>query len=178
MKALVLLADGFEEIEALIPVDILRRGGVEVQLVSIKEDIVKSSSGTKIVSDMKIKDVKEFDIIITPGGLPGAENLMNDSKVINLIKNAYVNNKWIASICASPIVLDRADILSNKEFTCYPGFEKNITGTYVSERVVIDRNVITAMGPGVAFDFAFTILEKTLGKEIADKVRIETLYVD
>lgn len=177
MKAYVLLADGFEEIEALATTDILRRAEIEVFLCSIDELQVKSSSGTKVLADLLIDEVKEYDILITPGGMPGSSNLKNSKKVISLIKKANEKNKFIASICASPIVLDEADVLKDKNYTCYPGFEKEIkTGNYKDERVVVDSKIITAKGPATTFEFAYEIVNQLKGNEMVEKLKRDMIY--
>lgn len=178
MKAIVLLAPGYEEIEALCVVDVLRRANCSVDLVHVfDEKVVESASGTKITADYSIDEVQDdFDLIVTPGGLPGAEHLRDSAAVRSLLQKSQ-NKKWIASICASPIALDRAGILAGKRYTCYPGFEKNITeGTYSNESVVVDDQLITGKGPAKALLFAFAILEHVMGEKVAQKVKDEMLY--
>ncbi len=179
MKAYVLLADGFEEIEAITPIDVLRRAGIEVKTLSItNEKAVKGAHNIEIIADDILANQidNKADIIITPGGLPGSSNLRDNTMVQSLLKKQFAENKLIASICASPIALDSASILNDATYTCYPGFESNIkTGTYINERVVFNNNIITAQGPGVAMEFALKIVEVLLDKETADNLKKEMI---
>ena len=160
MKVGILLADGFEDIEALGVLDVLRRANINTYLVSTtNNDIVISSHNTKVVCDMLLsKELEEFDMLILPGGLPGATNLRDNPEVISLIKYFDLNNKKIGAICAAPIVLDKALDLTNRHITSYPGysFKKAI---YEEENVVISNNLITSRGPALTLEFAYKILE-------------------
>ena len=180
VKALVFLAKGFEEIETTTIIDVLRRGGIEVQVVSLKDKIVEGAHYVKIVSDTIIDniDLSNFDVIIIPGGNPGFINLRNDSRVIKLIKRAHISNKLVAAICAGPAVLSDAGILKNKYCTIYPGMEKELEkghGKVKKELVVVDNNIITSQGPATALLFALKIVEKIIGKEVSESVRKKTL---
>ncbi|MEM3437741.1 MAG: DJ-1/PfpI family protein [Nitrososphaerales archaeon] len=179
-KALVLIAPGFEEIEASTIVDILRRCNVEVTMVGLKPDIVEGSHKIGFKVDKFIEDVsvKDFDAVICPGGAPGYENLRKDQRVLNMIKEAFNSNKLVAAICASPAVLSDAGILEGKSCTIYPGMEEEIKkggGKLKRSLVVVDGNIVTSRGPATALLFALKIAEKLVGKEIAKKVRKETL---
>lgn len=180
-KAIILLADGFEEIEAVIPVDLLRRAGVIVDLVTISEDspVVMGSRNIPIIANCNFSNIDtKADAIIIPGGMPGSKNLAKEPKVIQLIKDFYTNNKLICAICAAPaIVLAPTGILEGNKFTCYPQMDQEIDSsilakaTYVSDQnCVISKNIITSKGPGTAKDFAITIITELCGKEIATKV--------
>ncbi len=175
MKAYVLLAEGFEEIEAITPIDVLRRAGIDVITLSIsREKSVIGAQNIEVVADDILENhLNEVpDIIITPGGLPGSEHLKNSELVQMIIKRQHSENKYIASICASPIALERAGVIKDKTFTCYPGFETQInSGTYSGNSVEIDGNIITAKGPGVAMDFSLKIVETLIGKEISEQLR-------
>lgn len=180
VKALVFLAQGFEEIETVTIIDVLRRGGIEVKVVSLKDEIVEGAHSVKIVSDTIIDHIElsNFDAIIIPGGNPGFINLRNDSRVIELIKRAYISNKLIAAICAGPAVLSDAGILKNKYCTIYPGMEEELEkgqGKVKKELVVVDKNIITSQGPATALLFAIKIVEKILGKEVAESIRKKAL---
>ena len=180
VNALVFLAPGFEEIETTTIIDLLRRGGIEVQVVSLKDEIVEGAHSVKIVSDTIIDDIKllNFDAIIIPGGNPGFINLRNDSRVIELIKRAHISNKLIAAICAGPAVLSDAGILKNKNCTIYPGMEGELEkgqGKVKKELVVVDKNIITSQGPATALLFALKIVEKIIGKEMSESIRKKTL---
>lgn len=180
-KALVFLANGFEEIEAITPVDILRRAGIEVKTCSIQEELsVTGANGIKIEADIMLKDVNNadsYDILITPGGMPGATNLRNNETVVELISSFFDREgKYIASICAAPMVLGKAGITTELSGTCYPGFEaKAGFKNYLKEAVVVDKNVITSMGPGTAFLLALKIVEVLMGKAASDKIAEDTL---
>lgn len=162
-KVAILLADGFETIEALTVVDIMRRAEIKCSTFSLDNQVVRSSHNIDVVADKNItdKEINEYDVLVLPGGMPGAKNLRDNSTVIELIKKFNSDNKLICSICAGPISLGKAGVLENKEVTCYPGFEKELgICNYSEDNIVEYQNIITARGPAVAFDFAFRILEK------------------
>lgn len=158
-KILILLANGFEEIEALAPLDVLRRLNYEVQLVSMNNGLeVISSHNVIFKADVIYDENLNGQGVIIPGGLPGATNLRDDERVISFVKKFYSENKLIAAICAGPIVLEKAKILKNHNATCYPGFENQLEClNYLIDKVVISKNIITSRGPATAFDFAFAI---------------------
>lgn len=163
-KVLVLLADGFEEVEALTCVDYIRRANLDAIMVSITDDlIVRGAHGIQLVADMLLKDVKEvnhYRALVIPGGLPGATNLRDDKAVIKLVQDFNESKKMIGAICAGPIVLDRAGILEGKKATCYPGFGKELKGAILKEDLVVrDGNIITSRGPATAVYFALEIIE-------------------
>ena len=162
-KILVLLADGFEEIEAISVVDVLRRANVDCKLCSIEGEYVRGTHNIIIKSDCNIKDIdsNDYDVVVLPGGLPGAENLKADS-VRNLIDDMNKNKKIISAICAAPETLEYFNILEGKSCTSYPGFIQNKEKVnYVeNEAVVIDDNIITSRGPATALVFALSILQK------------------
>ena len=160
MKVGILLADGFEEIEALGVLDVLRRANISAYLVSTtKNDIVTSSHNTRVICDILLsKTLENFDMIILPGGLPGATNLRDNAEVISLIKYFDQNKKKIGAICAAPIVLEAALDLTNRHITSYPGYSfKNFI--YEEENVVVCDNLITSRGPALTLEFAYKILE-------------------
>lgn len=165
-KVIVLLANGFEEIEALATVDIIRRANLTCDMVSIEEEMVETSHGMFVKADKTIKNIEDsYDAIILPGGMPGAKNLKENNEVIKLIKKFNSEGKLLGAICAAPIVLYEAGILQGKNYTCYPGFEKDMVGCmYTGAMIEKYGNIITGKGPGAAFDFAFTILRE-LGYE-------------
>lgn len=180
-KALIFMANGFEEIEAVTLVDILRRAAVHVDMCSIHDQIeVIGSHGIRLKADIKAGDLSNvdiYDVIMLPGGLPGATNLRDHAFVIDTVKAFYNQpGKWIASICAAPIVLGKAGITSNLTGTCYPGFESEAGyQSYRKQAVVVDKNVITSMGPGTAFVLAIKLVECLLGDEAAKKLYEGTL---
>jgi len=160
MKAVVLFKDGFEELEALSVVDVLRRAKVNCLMVGMDSDHVKSSHGIEIKMDQVFdQSIEDADIVVLPGGMPGATSLRDDQRVIDLLKLFDEKEKWIGAICAAPICLARAGILNDKKYTCYPGFENEISGEYQDVLVCVDGHIITGRGPGAALQFAYTILE-------------------
>lgn len=160
-KVAVMLADGFEEVEALTVVDIVRRVGITCDMFSISGEEVKGAHDIVVKADKLISDeIKEYDVIVLPGGMPGATNLRDNEEVIKLVKYFNNNNKIIGAICAAPIILGKADIIEGKNVTSYPGFEKELSkGNYLEEHVVVDGNIITSRGPATAMLFAYKILE-------------------
>ena len=173
----VYLAYGFEEIEALTAVDILRRGGVDVQLVSISDEKgVQGAHGISITADAVFADADNegCDMIVLPGGLPGATNLEAHEGLMKNVENFAQTGKAVAAICASPgVVLAPHGILKDKEATVYPGMEGALTkggAKPVAKGAVTDGNIITGMGPGYATEFALAILEYLAGKDAADDV--------
>ena len=168
MKVMVPLADGFEEIEAFSVIDILRRAGIEVDVVGVIGTVIKSSHGVRVMVDKKISDVdpEEYDGIVLPGGDPGYKNLARSGMLLNIIRNLDSRGKLVAAICAAPSVLAKAGVLENKKATIYPGMEKEIPYPR-GERVVVDDNIITSQGPGTAIEFALKIVEKLVGKQKA-----------
>ncbi|MCD8393997.1 MAG: DJ-1/PfpI family protein [Bacteroidales bacterium] len=182
-KSYIILAAGFEEVEALAPVDILRRGGVEVETVSITSDrMVVGAHGVGIQADLTWDqaDIAAADWIILPGGIPGAPNLAGFAPLCEALKIQHLNGKGIAAICASPaVVLNPLGILEGVTATCYPGCEKGTTGTdwHTNERVIAHPGLITANGPSSAFPFALAILEAIAGKAVAEQVAAGTLYI-
>ncbi len=181
MKAFVLLANGFEDIETLTPIDMLRRAGADVKLLSIYDELtVTSAHDVKITADGLLKDFKDetADLVFTPGGLPGSEFLRDSAMVRELLKRQNDAGRFIASICAAPIALDKANVLENHLFTCYPGFEGAIgSGTHQSQRVVVDGNLITGMGPGASFEFGLKIVEVTMGGSAAKQLKSDMLIL-
>ena len=173
--AVVILAEGFEEIEAIAPIDVLRRAGVRVTIAGATDLRVKSSRKIGVEAEILLKDLWEIpDAVILPGGLPGATNLAKSAEVTVLIKKMNESGKIVAAICAAPaVVLAPLGILDGKKATCYPGCESDFSNTtvYSKERVVVDGNIITSQGPGTALEFALVIAERLVGQELADTVR-------
>ena len=180
----VFLAEGFEEIEALATVDILRRGGVDVKTVSIDHDrTVWGAHGIPVVADWNrdefdgsvILGSEPEDAMIFPGGLPGASNLAEDEYLMALMQKHYSEGGTVAAICAAPgLVVSQLPGLEGKIFTCYYGFEAKLLAEgaeYTGEKAVCDGNLITGRGPGCAVEFALTVLEALKDKETAEKVR-------
>ena len=168
------LANGFEECEALAPLDILRRANIEVQTVGIGSNTIVGAHGISINCDTINKDLSFENLkgIILPGGMPGTLNLEADKTVQSTIDFCYENNLLISAICAAPQILGHKDILNGKNATCFPGFENQLKGAnFKNEKVVCDGNIITACGAGAAFDFGFKILEYFTDKTTANNMK-------
>lgn len=175
-RALIILADGFEDIEAIACIDILRRAGIELVVAGLNNLQVKSARGkiTVWAETTFAQTERNFDALILPGGLPGAESLAGSSAVIKLVKEMFNQGKIIAAICAAPaLVLAKAGVLDGKTATCFPGDESDFPKTtkYKNERVVIDGNLITSQAAGTALEFALAIVCVLSGEEVANKVK-------
>ena len=170
---ITLLANGFEEIEALTPVDILRRAGLNVLTCSIGDREVFGAHGIKVVADIcpDELDPTEVDMLILPGGMPGATNLDASPLTDTLIDAVLTNGGRLAAICAAPLVLGRRGLLKGKRATCYPGFEDELVGaTATGEGVVTDGNITTSKGMGVALRFALELVRLTVGEDKAKEI--------
>ncbi len=168
------LANGFEEIEALCPLDLLRRAGIDVCTLSVGGgEWVQGSHGICVQADMPetmFRDARP-EMIILPGGMPGAENLEASRTVGEALTAAGRSGGFLAAICAAPMVLGRRGYLEGKKATCFPGFEDELKGATVTDsRVVRDGNIITAKGMGVATEFGLALIEALRGKETADRI--------
>ncbi|RCW88493.1 4-methyl-5(b-hydroxyethyl)-thiazole monophosphate biosynthesis [Halanaerobium sp. DL-01] len=181
MKMVIIpLAEGFEEIEAVTSIDILRRAGIEVITAGLDVDTVIGAHNLEITTDSKLKDVLDynFDAVVLPGGMPGAANLRESSELLNLIKNINAKKGLIAAICAAPIVLEAAGVLKDREATSYPGYDSEMeSANYSEERVVVDRNLITARGAGAAAEFALEIVKYLVGEDEAFSLK-EAMFIE
>ena len=170
----VLLANGCEEIEALCPVDVLRRGGCEVKTVGISGKTVTGSHGIKIEADISPEEVNEdIELLIFPGGIPGADNLDVSPYTDKFIEITNKNQGRIAAICAAPYILGKRGLLKGKKATCYPSdkFISQLNGAiYTKETLVTDGNITTGAGMGISFDFACELLRLVKGDEIANTI--------
>ena len=172
MKTAVICMNGFEEVEGLTVVDMLRRLGIDCDIVG-KEGYVTGSHNITVKADRLLETLKadDYEAVVLPGGLPGATNLRDDEKVISVIKAMNNSGKIVAAICAAPIVLERAGLLEGKEFTAYPGFgEKIKEGRFTEELVVKYGNIITSRGPATSMEFAFAIAE-SLGVNADEQIK-------
>ncbi len=174
-KVYVFLADGFEDIEALIPIDVWRRGGLEVVTVSTTDfPLVQTAHGVNIETDIMFEqgDFSDADLLFLPGGMPGASNLYAHKGVCKAIVDQFAAGKKVAAICASPaVVLAPLGILEGKRATCYPGFEKDLEGaTYTGQLVTVDGNVTTGEGPAAAFPFAYDLLGQLTSPQKANQI--------
>jgi 4-methyl-5(b-hydroxyethyl)-thiazole monophosphate biosynthesis len=172
---LVILAEGFEEVEAIAPIDVLRRAGVRVTIAGVTGLQVKGSRNIGVQADALLKDIQDLpDAVILPGGLPGATNLARSEDVARIVKKMSSAGKLVAAICAAPaVVLAPLGLLEGKKATCYPGCESDFSSktVYLKDRVVVDGNIITSQGPGTALEFALAIAARLAGQEMADTVR-------
>jgi len=178
VKVLVPLADGFEELEAVTIIDLMRRAEFNVTTAGLNDQPVKASRNNILIPDTSIDETlnESFDLIVLPGGLPGADNLRDNQSVQTLIKQHFYHGKNIAAICAAPKALASAGILKDKTITCYPGAlgqidnpDFNINTTSVE----VDGNIITSRGPGTAIDFTLTLIEILGSKPLRDKVEAQ-----
>jgi 4-methyl-5(b-hydroxyethyl)-thiazole monophosphate biosynthesis len=178
-QAAVILADGFEEVEALTQVDFLRRAGIKVDLLGIGGESITGGHGIVVAADARISSYRSVpDAVVIPGGMPGAENIANSSEAVSLIRVVANSGGLIAAICAAPaVVLGKHGLLDGKRATCYPGYEEQFgDGTEFSEdRVVVDGDLITSRGPGTAAEFAIAIIKKLLGDEAAAEIAAATI---
>lgn len=176
----VFLAKGFEEMEAIAPVDVLRRAGVEVKMVGVTGKRVTGSHGISVNCDITIEEAvfHELDGIILPGGLPGTTNLEADETVSKFIDFAAENGKIIGAICAAPMILGHKGLLRGKNAVCYTGFEKELDGAHILDRPAVrDGNIVTSWGAGGAIDFALLYLETLYdSEEIAKKIARNMRY--
>ncbi len=170
------LANGFEEVEALAPLDILRRAGLSVTTVGIGGDMIVGAHGIAVQADMPdtmFRDAKP-DMIILPGGMPGSKNLDKSRTVDAALRAGAANGAYLAAICAAPMVLGKRGYLKGHTATCFPGFEELLTGATLAPagvRVVTDRKIITAAGMGVAVEFGLALVAALKGAEVAEELR-------
>ena len=176
----VLLADGFEESEAVIPVDLLRRGGVEVTLAGVDGLQVRSSHNITVVADCLLSEVAldQVDMVFVPGGLGGVDHLLASPLARDFLGRAAAADKYLAAICAGPTVLSRLGLIDGKRAICYPGCEVNLPPAIhvPDQRVVWDGKLLTGEAAGSAFDLGLQMLEVLKGKEISDQVRHSVYY--
>jgi protein deglycase len=180
-KVFIHLANGFEEVEAITPVDVLRRAGCEVTTVSITgKKEVTSARGLAVLADRLFEemDYSQADVILFPGGQPGSDNLTKHEGLKKLITEFHRQGKIIAAICAAPMVLANAGILEGKRVTCFPGTESRLKGAICTGNAVeIDGNIITGKAAGAAMKFSFALTEQLCGKSKADDLK-KIMYVE
>lgn len=180
-KVYIFLADGFEEVEGLTVVDLLRRAGTEVVTVSIKEadKKVTSSHGITLLTDTLFEenDFSDGDMLVLPGGMPGTLNLGGCQPLMDLLKKFYTEGRKIAAICAAPSIFGELGFLKGKCATSYPSFEERLQGAKVSQKpVVTDGNITTSRGVGTAIDFALSLITQLEGKEKAEEIAKSIVY--
>ncbi|MBQ8859154.1 MAG: DJ-1/PfpI family protein [Clostridia bacterium] len=169
----LLLADGFEEAEALVPLDLLRRAGLPVQTVAITASPVVGSHGIPVVADITPREATEpIDLLIFPGGLPGATNLDESPEAEALLRRALAEDARIAAICAAPLILGKRGLLDGKRAICYPGFEEYLAGAEIATdaRVVTDGRITTGIGMGAAAEFGLELVSLLASPAVADKL--------
>lgn len=176
-KALVLMADGCEEIETVTIIDILRRAGVEVAAAGLSEAPVVGSRKIRLIPDVALEQVRaeDFDAVVVPGGLMGVDQLRADKRVLDLLKKATQRKTLIGAICAAPLALKDAGVIQGRKLTSYPGIKSRLNGVHYSEEeVVIDGNLVTSRAPGTAMKFALALVKILAGeakaKEVAEQV--------
>ena len=178
-KVATILANGFEEIEAVSLIDILRRAEIDAASVGLDKKCVCGAHGVEMIADEILDDIKvsEFDMIVLPGGLPGAENLAKSERLGQVLRDFDANNAKIGAICAAPWALATAGVLKSS-YTCYPGFENQIAhpGYTNSANVVKDQNIMTSKGPATAMEFALQIVRELKGEQVYSKLKSDLLF--
>ena len=175
----ILLGTGFEEIEALAPCDILRRGGVQVALVGVNGPEITGGHGITVRADLTVEqlDRAQLEMIVLPGGLGGVQAMGASPAAMEAVAWAYAHDKWVAAICAAPTLLPRLGISQGKRCVCYPGMEDQVEGAaMVKANAVRDGRLLTGRGPGAALDFGFMLLEALRGSDVAAQVRAGMVY--
>jgi len=172
-SVLVPLAQGCEELEAITIVDLMRRAGIDVVTAGLDDQPVKASRGTVLVPDTTLNEAlkRDYDMVVLPGGLPGADHLDNDPRIHELLKNMAASGRYTAAICAAPKVLAHGGLLEGRQVTSFPGVLDGVGGIdYKTEAVVEDGSIITSRGPGTAMDFTLVLIERLVGKATRDQV--------
>ena len=181
MRVLIPLANGFEEIEAINVIDILRRADVEVVTAGLKEGLVEGSHKVLVLPDTSLDDIdfRDFDCLVLPGGAPGFVNLGNDERILKMAKEMDRAGKYVAAICAAPSVLIKAGVLQGRKATVSPSGKAQVAACaeFSLDRVVVDKNLITSQSPGTAMEFALKLVEVLVGREKMLQVKAQTLAV-
>jgi 4-methyl-5(b-hydroxyethyl)-thiazole monophosphate biosynthesis len=170
----IFLATGFEEIEAIATIDILRRAKIDIKIVGVGDHKIIGAHNIKVEADITEKELNfgDIEMIILPGGMPGTTNLENNQTVQSAIDYVVNNNGWIAAICAAPSILGHKGLLKGKNVTCYPGYENDLIGANITCKTVeLDSKIITGKGAGVTMDFAFAIISCIKDEKIANEIR-------
>jgi 4-methyl-5(b-hydroxyethyl)-thiazole monophosphate biosynthesis len=180
MKIVILLAEGFEEVEFVTIVDILRRADLEVTVAGLEAGPIDGSYGIKVMPDTLLDSITadQFDVVVLPGGYPGFVNLGEDERVLKLLREMASGGKYLTAICGAPSVLAKAGVIEGKRVTIYPGVKDQLViGNYVDQRVVVDGRVVTSQGPGTAMEFSLKLVELFSGKAKMEAVKADVLAV-
>lgn len=178
VQATVVLAPGFEEIEAITVIDVLRRANIEVTTLGLNDTRVEGAHGIVVEADDVLgrRSDQVWDLVVLPGGMPGSAHLRDHPEVQGLIERQFQSGRWLAAICAAPMALGSAGVLRGKEATCYPGFEDHLQGATLRQApVVVDGHVVTSRGPGTALEFALTLVSLVQSAEVAPTLRQQML---
>ena len=180
MQVYIFIAPGFEEIEALTVVDLLRRAGISITTVSITDNVqVTGAHNIPVITDTLFLDTdfSDADMLVLPGGAPGTCNLNAFEPLKDLLKNFYNKGTYIGAICAAPMILGQLGFLKDRQATCYPGFEKELIGAeHVTLPVVVDGHIITSRGLGTAIDFSGELIALLKDREISDQIKKQVIY--
>ena len=177
MRILCILADGFEDVEALAPVAMMRRAGLQVDLCGLNDVNVTASHGTRVIADKVLNDVNgaDYQCLMLPGG-KGHKLLEADERVIELIKEFWSEDKYVAAICAAPTILGRLGLLKGKKYTCFTPMNDDFGGEYVDQYVVTDGKLITARAMAASIEFGFKLIEVLGSPELCQQVKERVLY--
>lgn len=176
----ILLGDGFEEIEALAPADLLRRAGLKTALVGVDQQMVTGGHGITVTADLLLKDVcpDELDMLVIPGGMGGVDSIRRSRDALILITRAYETGRYLAAICAGPTILAELGYLDRRSATCYPGLEGQMQSAVIKSgaSIVVDGRIITGRGAGSAIEFGLTLIRALAGEQAAEEVRSDIHY--
>jgi len=174
MKILVVMSNGFEEIEAITVVDVLRRAGIQVDVVGIPSTLITGKNGVRIIADKKFSDInpEDYEGLVIPGGMANVNTLIEYLPLLSLVERFNQQRKIIAAICAAPRILAKLGLLRDKKATIYPGLERNLSYPR-PEKVVVDGNIVTSQGPGTAIEFSLKLVEILSSKQKSEEIRKE-----
>ncbi len=177
MKVMCILTDGFEELEAIGTIALLRRAGITIDVYAIDNTNATGRFDVSFanLNDLKDADINTYDMLFLPGG-PHYQKLEKDERVLSILKYFIENNKLVSAICAAPTILGKQGYLKNKNYTCFTSMNEDFGGTYIDQYTVTDGNIITGRSAAAVIDFAFAIIEKLEGKEKADEVKASIYY--
>lgn len=181
MRVVVPLAEGFEEIEAINVIDVLRRADVDVVTAGLKDGLIKGAHNVLVLPDTTLEkiDYRDFDCLVLPGGAPGFVNLGKDERILKIAKEMDRSGKYVAAICAAPSVLIKAGVLQGRRATVSPSGKSEVAAcaTFSEDRVVVDKNLVTSRSPGTAMEFALKLVEVLVGKEKMQEVKAQTMAI-